>query len=99
MITFSWKNIELSCHHSMYGKTDVAFAFTATLVATNDEGYSKEKEISGGFGAPGSSYTESNDITKADAISWIESALGDNLQNEKDTLESQLSVFKILRFE
>lgn len=84
----------------MYGKTDVAFAFTATLVATDDDtGYSKEKEISGGFGAPSSSYTESNDITKAAAISWIESSLGDNLQNEKDTLESQLSVFKILRFE
>lgn len=99
MITYSWKNIELSCHHSMYGKSNVAFSFSATLTATDSEGITREKKISGGFGEPGNNYIDSGDITKENAIEWIESALGDILEREKKDLELQLTVFKIIRFD
>ena len=99
MITFSWKNIELSCHHSMYGKNNVAFAATAILVATDSNGNTKEKQLTVGLGVPGNNFINESDITKEDAINWIENALGTLLDSEKNILESQLTTFKLIRFE
>lgn len=99
MITYTWKNIELSCHHSMYNKSNVAFAYTATLVANDNNGNYREKKISGGLGIPGDNFIEYSEITKEVAINWIEKYLGDDLQQLKSTLESELTVFKLLKFE
>jgi len=97
MITYSWKNIELSCHHNMYGKQEVAFAWSGTLVATDESGNTREKTLAGGLGVPGDSFIDSADITKEDAVSWIEASL--DLESIKADLESQLTVFKIIKFE
>ena len=100
MITYSWKNIEISCHHRMYEKTNVAFAYTAILIATDSDGNSKEKKVSGGFGVPdGDNFIDYSEITKEIAVTWIENYLGSNLDKLKNELESELTVFKILKFE
>ena len=99
MITYSWKNIEISCHHRMYNKTNVAFAYTATLIATDSDGNSKEKKVSGGLGVPSDNFIDYSGITKEIAVNWIEKYLGDNLYKLKNELESELTTFKILKFE
>lgn len=99
MITYSWKNIEISCHHRMYNKTNVAFAYTAILLATDSDGNSKEKKVSGGLGVPGDNFIDYSGITKEIAVNWIEKYLGANLDKLKNELESELTIFKILKFE
>lgn len=100
MITYTWKNIEIQCHHSKYGQSNVAFAGSGTLVATDDNGITVEKKLMVGFGTPpDTGYIASSDITKEIAVSWIEGALGDLLTAEKTTLESKLTVFKIIRWQ
>ena len=84
----------------MYGESNVAFAGCGTLVATDENGVTSEKELSVGFSTPpNSGYTSSSDITKEIAVSWIESALGDLLTAEKTALENNLTVFKIIRWD
>jgi len=100
MITYTWKNIELQCHHNKYGQSNVAFAADGTLVATDENGITSEKKLTVGFGTPpDSGYTASEDITKEIAVSWIENALGDLLTAEKTALENNLTVFKIIRWD
>lgn len=100
MITYTWKNIEIQCYHTMYGESNVAFAGTGTLVATDENGITSEKKLTIGFSTPPSSgYTAASDITKEIAVSWIESALGDLLTVEKTALENNLTVFKIIRWD
>lgn len=100
MITYTWKNIEVQCHHTMYGESNVAFAGKGTLVATDENDVTSEKELSVGFSTPpNSGYTASSDITKELAVSWIESALGDTLTAEKTALENNLTIFKIIRWQ
>ena len=100
MITYTWKDIEIQCHHTMYGESNVAFAGSGTLVATDENGITSEKKLTTGFSTPPSSgYTASSDITKEIAVSWIESALGDLLTAEKTALENNLTVFKIIRWD
>ena len=100
MITYTWKNIEIQCHHTMYGESNVAFAGSGTLVATDENGVTSEKKLMVGFNTPPSSgYTESSDITKELAVSWIERALGDTLTAEKTALENNLTIFKIIRWQ
>ena len=100
MITYTWKNIEVQCHHTMYGESNVAFAGSGTLIATDENGITSEKKLMVGFNTPPSSgYTESSDITKEIAVSWIESALGDSLTAEKTALENNLTIFKIIRWQ
>ena len=84
----------------MYGQSNVAFAGCGTLVATDENGVTSEKELSVGFSTPpNSGYTAYSDITKEIAVSWIESALGDLLTAEKTALENNLTVFKIIRWQ
>lgn len=100
MITYTWKNIEIQCHHSMYGQSNVAFAGKGTLVATDENQISSEKEIATGFGAPAvSGYIAAGDITKEMAVSWIEGSLGDTLAVEKGILANNLTTFKIIRWD
>ena len=73
MITYTWKNIEIQCHHTMYGQSNVAFAGCGTLVATDENGVTSEKELSVGFSTPpNSGYTASSDITKEIAVCRID---------------------------
>ena len=49
----------------MYGESNVAFAGTGTLVATDENGITSEKKLTIGFSTPPSSgYTAASDITK-----------------------------------
>ena len=87
-VTYSWKNIKLQAHKNMYGQTDVVFLITADLEAVEGT-HIETKTITTGvsYDSEGT-FTDMASITKDQAVSWIESALGDSLQKEKDQLAS-----------
>lgn len=97
MITFEYKNIELSCHKNMYGQTNVVFGINADLIGTNEDGISKTKNISAALGKPGTPYIDISVITKDQAVAWIESNAANVIQQVKDELTADLETFKIVR--
>jgi hypothetical protein len=99
MTTYYWKDIELLFHKiTVDGREKVAFAWSATYVGTSDDGLSKEITISGGLGPVGDTFVAYDDVTKDDAINWIEASLGDKLIEYKDKLYNQLSAFYVKRW-
>ena len=96
-ITYAWKNIELKAYKNMYGQTDVVFMIDADLEATEGT-VSKTKEIATSLTFNSESdFIAIDSVTKDQAITWIESSLGDLLQQHKDELAShfQFTIRKI----
>lgn len=96
-ISYSWKNIELKAYKNMYEQTDVVFMIDADLEATENN-ITKVKPVSVGvqYNSEGN-FIAIDSVTKDNAISWLESNLGDNLQKYKDELAShfQFTIRKI----
>lgn len=96
-ISYSWKNIELKAYKNMYEQTDVVFMIDADLEATENT-ITKVKPVSVGvqYNSEGD-FIVIDSVTKDNAISWLESNLGDNLQKYKDELAShfQFTIRKI----
>ena len=106
MISFNWKNIELKCFHELEDRAGVAFSWTGTLIASDENGNTRERLLGGSLGTPGTGglldagddFIEADDITKEDVVSWIESKLL-NLDEIKNELSEDLSTYKLIRFE
>ena len=96
-ISYSWKNIELKAYKNMYEQTDVVFMIDADLEATENT-ITKVKPVSVvvQYNSEGD-FIAIDSVTKDNAISWLESNLGDNLQKYKDELAShfQFTIRKI----
>ena len=89
--SYDWKNITLDAYTSMYGQTDVVYRISADLVCI-DKGTSTELVTIGVAYNEAASFTAFEDITKAEAISWIEAALAPaELAKIKARLLSQAS--------
>ena len=96
-ISYSWKNIELKAYKNMYEQTDVVFMIDADLEATeNNITKVKPVSVSVQYNSEGD-FIAIDSVTKDNAISWLESNLGDNLQKYKDELAShfQFTIRKI----
>lgn len=96
-VTYSWKNIKLQAHKDMYGQTDVVFLITADLEAVEGTHIETQTITTGVSYDSEGTFTDMASITKDQAVAWIESALGDSLQKEKDKLAShfQFTIRKI----
>jgi len=99
--TYTWKNVKCLASPNRNDLTNVIYSIEGICVATDDHGGSAEEKISVGIGqANAETFTSLNDVTKDQAVQWLENALStENLNAFKNRLAINASMQVIKTFE
>lgn len=100
MTTYSWKEVECAAYPEMSGQVDVVYMVSGTLCAVAPNGGSAEERVTSGIPYGDlSAFTALAEVTKEQAVGWLEAALSpDTFDGIKTRLATNAATRVVKRF-